>query len=279
MTVTVRPANNVLGAFISGVQVASCTDEELDVIKQAYVDHAVVFFRDQDLTPDQHIEFAQRWSVINVNRFFPAVGSHPTIAEVRKEPDQHSNIGGEFHTDHSYDQIPAMGSILYAREVPPAGGDTIFASQYAAYDALSDGMKATLATMRAVHSSRHAFGIPAASYGSDQNYRNADAATQDAIHPVIIEHPLSGRPALYVNGDFTTHFDGWRRNESAPLLQQLFAHAQRAEFTYRFTWQPGSMAIWDNRAVQHAAMNDYHGHRRLMHRITLEGEPIEAFAG
>ena len=278
MTITVTPANNVLGAFIGGVQVAECSDDDLAVIKQAYVDHAVVFFRDQVLTPDQHIAFAQRWSEINVNRFFPAVGSHPTIAEVRKEPDQRSNIGGSFHTDHSYDQIPAMGSILYAREVPPAGGDTIFASQYAAYDALSDGMKATLATMRAVHSSRHAFGVPAESYGSDQRYENAQAATQDAIHPVVIKHPLSGRAALYVNGDFTTHFEGWRRRESAPLLEQLFAHARQAEFTYRFTWDVGSMAIWDNRAVQHAAVNDYQGHRRLMHRITLEGEPIEAFA-
>ena len=275
--ITVTPANNVVGAFIDGVHVASCTDDELATIRQAYVDHGVVFFRDQDLSPDEHIAFAERWSTINVNRFFPAVGTHPTIAEVRKEPDQQSNIGGRFHTDHSYDQVPAMGSILYAREVPPAGGDTIFASQYAAYDALSDGMKQTLSTMRAVHSSRHAFGVPAAAYGSDQQYLNADAATQDAVHPVVIRHPLSGRPALYVNGDFTVRFEGWRPHESRPLLDQLFAHAKRAEFTYRFSWQVGSMAIWDNRAVQHAAINDYHGHRRLMHRITLEGEPLEPY--
>ena len=276
--ITVTPANNVLGGFIGGVQVASCSDDELAVIKQAYVDHGVVFLRDQELTPDEHIAFAERWSSINVNRFFPAVGSHPTIAEVRKEPDQRSNIGSSFHTDHSYDQVPAMGSILYAREVPPTGGDTIFASQYAAYEALSDGMKATLSTLRARHSSRHAFGVPAASYGSDQEYLNADAATQDAVHPVIIRHPLSGRPALYVNGDFTVQFEGWGQSESAPLLEQLFAHARRAEFTYRFSWEVGSMAIWDNRAVQHAAVNDYDGYRRVMHRITLEGEPLEAFA-
>lgn len=279
MTIAVTPANPAVGAFIEGVQVAECTDDELEIIKQAFVDHGVIFLRDQDLTPEQHIAFAERWSAINVNRFFPAVGSHPTIAEVRKEPDQRSNIGSSFHTDHSYDDAPAMGSILYAREVPPIGGDTIFASQYAAYDALSDGMKATLSTMRAVHSSRHAFGIPAADYGSDQEYLNADAATQDAIHPVIIEHPLSGRPALYVNGDFTVRFDGWRRTESVPLLDQLFAHAKQAEFTYRFSWQVGSMAIWDNRAVQHAAINDYQGHRRLMHRITLEGVPLQPYAG
>lgn len=278
MTVRVTPANNVLGAFIDGVQVAHCSDDEFATIKQAYIDHAVIFFRDQELTPDELIAFAERWSAVNVNRFFPAVGSHPTIAEVRKEPDQSSNIGSNFHTDHSYDQIPAMGSILYAREVPPAGGDTIFASQYAAYEALSDGLKATLSTLRADHSSRHAFGIPAAAYGSDQEYLNPDAATQDAVHPVVIRHPLSGRPALYVNGDFTVKFAGWDTTESQPLLDQLFSHATRAEFTYRFSWEVGSMAIWDNRAVQHAAVNDYHGHRRLMHRITLEGEPLEAFA-
>lgn len=276
--ITVTRANDVVGAFIDGVQVARCTDDDLAVVKQAFADHAVIFFREQQLSPDEHIAFAKRWSEINVNRFFTPVATHPQIAEVRKEPDQKSNIGSSFHTDHSYDQIPAMGSILYALEVPPTGGDTIFASQYAAYEALSDGMKATLATLRAEHSSRHAFGVPAASYGSDQTYLNAEAATQDAVHPVVIRHPLSGRPALYVNGDFTVKFEGWTQGESQALLDQLFAHAQRAEFTYRFSWEAGSMAIWDNRAVQHAAVNDYQGHRRLLHRITLEGEPLEAYA-
>lgn len=279
MTLSVTPASEVVGAFIDGVQVARCTDDELALIKQAYVDHAVVFFRDQELTPDEHIAFARRWSSINVNRFFTPVAAHPVIAEVRKEPHQTENIGQAWHTDHSYDQVPAMGSILYARETPPVGGDTLFASQYAAYDALSDGLKQTLLRLRAWHSSRHAFGEEAqAGAGEASLYNNPEAATQDALHPVVITHPLSRRPALYVNSDFTVHFDGWTIEESAPLMHQLWAHATRDEFVYRFSWDVGSMAIWDNRALQHKALNDYHGHRRLMHRITLEGEALEPYA-
>ncbi len=276
--ITVSPANDVVGAFIDGVQVASCSDEELSIIRQAYADHAVVFFRDQELTPDEHIGFAKRWSRINVNRFFTPVETHPEIAEVRKEPDQTQNIGQEWHTDHSYDQVPAMGSMLYAREIPPIGGDTLFASQYAAYEALSDGLKKALHDLKAWHSSRHAFGVNAPmANGEGTLFSNPEAATQDALHPVVIRHPLSGRPALYVNPDFTLHFDGWTPDESAPLMQQLWEHAVSDDFTYRFRWDVGSMAIWDNRALQHCALNDYQGHRRLMHRITLEGEPLEAF--
>ncbi|MBT8437582.1 MAG: TauD/TfdA family dioxygenase, partial [Gammaproteobacteria bacterium] len=219
---------------------------------------------------------------INVNRFFQAVETHPIIAEVRKEADQKANIGAQWHTDHSYDEIPAMGSILYAREVPAVGGDTLFASMYAAYEALSDGLKQMLSTMNAEHSSRHVFGEVAYSDRDldDLGSRlgNTDAATQDAIHPVIIRHPLSGRPALYVNGDFTVKFENWTQVESQPLLDYLYAHARQNEFTCRFHWQQGSMAIWDNRATHHCALNDYHGQRRLMHRITIDGEALQAAA-
>jgi taurine dioxygenase len=241
----------------------------------------VIFLRDQEITPAQHIAFAERWGQINVNRFFKANTDYPVIAEVLKEADQKANIGSAWHTDHSYDERPAMGSILYAREVPSVGGDTLFASMYAAYDALSEGLKKMLLAMRAEHSSRHAFG--------DLAYFNADlddlgdrlgntaAATQDATHPVIIRHPLSGRAALYVNGDFTVKFEDWRKDESQPLLDYLYAHARQNEFTCRFHWRKGSIAIWDNRATHHCALNDYQGERRLMHRITIEGEDLEAF--
>jgi taurine dioxygenase len=175
-----------------------------------------------------------------------------------------------------------MGSILYAREVPEVGGDTMFASMYAAYDALSDGLGKLLSTMNALHSSRHAFGEGAYA-GADaedigDRLGNTAAATQDAIHPVVIRHPLSGRPALYVNGDFTLQFDGWTREESQPLLDYLYAHASRPEFTCRFRWRRGSLAIWDNRATHHCALNDYQGQRRLMHRITIEGVELQAAA-
>ncbi len=284
-TITVTPCSAAVGAEIDGVDIAAgVDDEQLAELRRAFARHGVIFLRDQHLTPDQHEAFAERWAPINVNRFFTPVDGHPRVAEVRKEPDQVLNIGGGWHTDHSYDQVPALGSMLYAVEVPPVGGDTLFAGMAAAYDALSDGMKATLRTLEAEHSSRHVFGAAAARMqseaGSDLQGRfgNAKAAVQDAVHPVVIEHPLSGRPCLYVNGGFTLRFVGWSDEESRPLLEQLYAHAGRPEFTYRFRWTPGAVALWDNRAVQHYALNDYHGHRRLMHRVTLEGEALRPAA-
>ncbi len=282
-TLEVRPLSRALGAEIGGVDIAAgIGDGQFAELQQAFADHGVIFLRDQDITPAQHLAFAERWGSINVNRFFRASDADPRIAEVLKEPHQRANIGSQWHTDHSYDQIPAMGSILYAREVPRVGGDTLFASMYAAWDPLSDGMKAMLLGLRAWHSSRHAFG-EAAYVDTDPEdlggrLGNTAAATQDALHPVAIRHPLSGRTALYVNGDFTLRFDGWSEEESRPLLDYLFAHATRPEFTCRFRWRQGSLAIWDNRATQHLALNDYHGERRLMHRITIDGVALDAAA-
>lgn len=279
--IQVTPVGTALGAEIDGVDIAAgISDAQFAEIWQAFSDHSVVFFRDQDITPDQHVAFAERWGEINVNRFFRSTGENPKIAEVLKEPHQKHNIGSKWHTDHSYDQVPAMCSILYAKEVPSVGGDTIYASTCAAYDALSDGMKRFLLGMRAEHSSRHVFG-PACHAMMDQDdldgrYGNADQATQDAVHPVVIRHPLSGRLSLYVNDDFTVKFEGWTKEESLPLLEYFYEHIHRPEFTCRFQWRVGSIAVWDNRATHHFAVNDYHGHRRLMHRITVEGCALSA---
>jgi taurine dioxygenase len=276
-SIAVRPVSTAVGAEILGLDLAdTLPDATIDAIRHALFQHGVVFFRDQKLTPEQHVAFAQRFGAINVNRFFKTVDGYPMIAEVRKEPDQVGNIGGGWHTDHSYDQAPAMGSILYAREVPETGGDTLFASMYAAYDALSDGLKRTLESLQALHSSRHVFGLEAYAGRGDLKgrYLNPEAATQDAVHPVVVRHPGSGRKALYVNSGFTVRFVGWTDEESRPLLQYLYQHAARPEFTYRFQWREGSLAFWDNRCTWHYALNDYHGHRRLMHRITVEGAPL-----
>lgn len=277
--IEIRPTSGALGAEVSGVDLA----DELDAavvsdIRQAFNAHGVIFFRDQRLTPEQHIAFAERLGRININRFFKAAPGYPEIAEVRKEPAQTTNIGGGWHTDHSYDQIPALGSILLAREVPPRGGDTMFACMGQAYDALSDGLKRTLRGLRAVHSSRHVFGIKAQQANPDRQDRflNPKLATQDAVHPVVIRHPDTGRPTLYVNAGFTTHFEGWTEKESKSLLDFLYQHASRPEFQTRFKWQVGSIAFWDNRATWHYALNDYQGERRLMHRITIEGVELEA---
>ncbi|MEM7562163.1 MAG: TauD/TfdA family dioxygenase [Pseudomonadota bacterium] len=277
------PISPALGAEISGIDIASgVSDAQFQDLRQAFVDYGVIFLRDQHITPDQHIEFAQRWGQINVNRFFKAVETHPRIAEVRKEADQKTNIGARWHTDHSYDEIPALGSILYAREVPKVGGDTLFSSMYAACDGLSPGMREMLINMKAEHSSRHSFGeeayVDVDVEDVGDRLGNTAAAVQDSTHPVIIKHPLSGRPALYVNREFTVKFQGWSVEESKPLLEYLYHHASLNEFTCRFSWKQGSMAIWDNRATHHCALNDYHGERRLMHRITIDGEKLEAAA-
>lgn len=271
--VTIMPASGAVGAEVRGVDLSRPLPAPgVAALREALGAHGVLFFRDQALSEAQHIAFAEQFATININRFFRSAPGWPQIAEVRKEPEQKKNIGGGWHTDHSYDQVPALGSVLYAREVPEYGGDTMFASMYAAYDALSEGMKATLRGMRAVHSSRHVFG-PQAGRGDDLKDRlgNAELATQDAVHPVVITHPISGRQALYVNRGFTLHFEGWTADESRPLLEYLYQHGARPEFTCRFQWREGSLAFWDNRATWHFAINDYHGHRRLMHRITLEG--------
>lgn len=276
--VNVRPTDGGVGAFVEGIDLAAGVgDNAAGLLREALGAYGVLFFRDQAITPQQHIAFAERFGAINVNRFFAAVDGHPQIAEVRKEADQKTNIGGDWHTDHSYDTEPALGSVLLARDVPPRGGDTVFANMYAAYEALSDGLKTTLEGLTAVHSSRRAFGGES-QYAADLKGRigNPEAATQDAVHPAVIRHPISGRKALYVNRAFTLRFEGWSEAESVPLLQYLYQHASRPEFTYRFRWAPNSIAFWDNRATWHYAVNDYHGARRLMHRITIEGGPLAA---
>ena len=282
MGLTVTPYSSAVGAVVSGVDLAQpLSDADFAVIRQAFLDHGVIFFRDQHLTPEQHIAFARRWAPIDINRFFRAVPGYPEIAEVRKEAEQKTNIGGGWHTDHSYDEIPAMGSLLLAREVPPSGGDTLFASMSMVYEALSAGLKKTLEGLSAVHSSRHVFGDKggyAKSTDLDARIGNAAAANQDAIHPVVIRHPETGRKTLYVNSAFTLRFDGWTAQESEPLLRYLYQFAARPEFSCRWQWQEGSLAFWDNRATWHYALNDYHGHRRLMHRITVQGSPIPAMA-
>lgn len=275
----IRYCSGYTGAEILGVDLSKpLSQETAQRLKNTLFDWGVIFFRNQDLTPDQHIAFARQFGEIDVNRFFTPVENYPEIAEVRKDPDQIQNIGGGWHTDHSYDVSPALGSILYAHEVPPHGGDTMYASMYAAYDALSEGLKKCLEGLSALHSSRHVFGPERTRTWGDLKgrLRNMDAAVQDAIHPVVVPHPETGRKALYVNPDFTVCFDGWTAEESAPLLQYLYEHASRPEFTCRFQWEKGSLAFWDNRATWHYAVNDYQNVRRLMHRITIAGVPLSS---
>ena len=274
----IRPISGALGAEIFGVDFAAGVDDKtFGRIRGTFHEHGVIVIRDQDLTPEQHLAAARRFGNVNVNRFFTPVDGHPEVAEVRKEADQKRNIGNKWHTDHSYDDAPALGSMIYALEVPPAGGDTMFANMSLAYETLSDGMKDMLSKLEAVHSSRHVFG-PGYKSSPDvaDRFRNAEQAVQDAVHPVVIRHPDTGRKVLYVNPTFTVRFDGWTEEESKPLLDYLYAHAARPEFSCRVRWENGSLGLWDNRATWHLALNDYPGHRRLMHRVTIEGSTLSA---
>ena len=272
------PTDTGCGAEIVGVDLNAMSDAEVEAVADAQAAYGVVFLRDQKLSPDDQLAAAKRFGPINVNRFFAPVAEQPQVATVLKEPHHQTNIGGGWHTDHSYDDAPALGSMLYALEVPESGGDTMFASMYKAFEALSPGLQRTLEGLRAVHSSRHVFGAHGAyARRKDERFGNAEHAIQDAVHPMVIRHPRSGRPALYVNPSFTVRIDGWTAEESVPLLYYLYEVAQRDEHTCRFHWDVGSVAFWDNRATWHHALNDYPGERRLMHRVTVEGEPLDGY--
>lgn len=276
-TINVKPLSGNIGAEIDGVNLKKITKKQFKEIKIVFGKYGVIFFRNQNLSPEEEIIFAELWGEININRFFTNLEGYPKIALVSKEPDQKKNIGGAWHTDHTYDLEPAMGSILFAHQVPKKGGDTLFSSMYAAYETLSDGLKGSLKNMYGRHSSRHVFGNSRAKRNDDTVGRiiNSDKAKQDAIHPVVITHPQTGKKALFVNPTFTLGFDGWSDEESKPLLNYLYSHATKPEFTCRFKWEEGSIAFWDNRSTWHLAVNDYHGQRRLMHRITINGTRLK----
>jgi taurine dioxygenase len=272
----VSPFKNC-GAVVSNLQLATMTDTELAELRNAFTEYGLLFFRDQDLPPQEHLRFANRFGSIVVNKFFKTSADSPQIAEVRKEKTQQTNIGGGWHTDHSYDDIPAMGSILVARTLPETGGDTQFANLAAAYDALPNDLKAKIEDLRAIHSNTHL-------YGENGLYRLTDLNEQlggmdrvgDATHPVVIKHPESGRKVLYVNPGHTIQFEGWDFAESRALLDELYAHVTQPQFTCSFNWLPGSVTFWDNRCTWHQANNDYQGQARLMHRITLAGSALNA---
>lgn len=272
-----RPMAPECGVAINGIALGSCGADELQAIKQAIYEHGVAVFREQDFTPEDHIAFAKKWGGIDLNSYFPLNAKHPEIALVRKEADQVTNIGGAWHTDHSYDQVPAMGSILVARELPPSGGDTMWAHMGAAYDALPQELKDAVAELEAFHTADHVYKQDGLYAQTDQGkaLRGQDLKT-GAVHPVVIRHPETGRKLLYVNRAFTIHFVGQTREESLPLLNRLFDAALTPTNQCQLEWEPGTVAIWDNRTTWHNAMNDYQGHAREMHRITLSGEPLAA---
>ncbi|MBS0408851.1 MAG: TauD/TfdA family dioxygenase [Proteobacteria bacterium] len=277
-SLTIRRVAGALGAEIGGVDLsADLSDAVIAEIRQALVEHQVIFFRDQALTPAQQVRFGARFGPLNIHPYVAGMAGHPEVMEIIKEPEDRTNFGGGWHSDMSFLETPAIGSILYGLEIPEYGGDTLFASQAAAYDALSPGLKATLEGLRAVHSAgrEYSAGGHSAQKRKSMSVVEAEGAAGEFVHPVVLTHPESGRKALYVNPAFTMRFEGWSRRESKPLLDFLFEHARYEAFTCRFAWAPGSVAFWDNRQVWHFALNDYPGQRRHMRRVTVDPRPSE----
>jgi taurine dioxygenase len=267
----VRRIAGALGAEIEGVHLRALNKDLVARIREAWLEHLVLFFRDQNLTLDEYMAFAQQLGEPVEYPMVPGLEGYPKVIEVKKLEHETVNFGGIWHTDTAYLERPPMASMLLARELPPFGGDTLFANMYLAFDSLSEGMKNLLSGMKAVNSSEKAD----ASRTREDAIKKSQNEKQKAFtaeHPVVRTHPETGRKALYVNVGHTVRFAGWTEQESAPLLGYLFQHQIRPEFTCRFSWRPGSIALWDNRCAQHNPVNDYHGYRRIMHRITLAGD-------
>ncbi|MGE0857774.1 MAG: TauD/TfdA dioxygenase family protein [Gammaproteobacteria bacterium] len=271
--IQVSPLTPAIGAVISGVDIA----EELPAaviaeIRAAWLEHLVVFFRGQRLTPDRLVAFSKRFGEIGYYPFVAGMAEHPEVVEVLKKEDERINFGGLWHTDTSYLVRPPMGSVLYAVQVPPYGGDTLWNNMYLAYDALSPTLQQVLAPLRGVNSAEKPDAAVTRTHRMAESPKDAEAIITTASHPIVRTHPETGRRALYCAAAHTMRIDGMTVEESRALLDHLYRVQQREEFGCRWHWQAGDVAFWDNRAAQHNALNDYHGHRRLMHRVTLEGE-------
>jgi len=280
-SIEVRPAAGSLGADVCGVDLARpLRNSTADELRRALVEYLVLFFRDQNLTPDQHLDFSRLFGSLLRVPYVKHMDEYPDIIAVLKEADERniSTFGNAWHSDFSFLEAPPMGSALYAKEVPSHGGDTLWANMYDAYEGLSDGMKRLLDPLRAMHSGRP-YGVAHAPKGvrtsrSIAIERDNREADREVAQPVVVVHPSSRRKALFVNAIYATRFEHMTEAESRPLLEFLFQHCIRPEFTCRFRWKPGSLAIWDNRCTLHYAVNDYDGSRRLMHRTTIAGEPL-----
>jgi taurine dioxygenase len=269
----VRPISGALGAEIHGVDVSRDLDDDVAAaIRRVLLDHCVVFFHDQHLTPEQQKAFARRFGKIFVHPNFR--GADPEIVEVVRHPGDLAVIGELWHSDTTMVAEPPMGAILYGIDVPPFGGDTLFANQYLAYERLSDGMKKMLDGLRAVHSDRYVAG-PAVGRNARMSTKLRDDMEwheTESLHPVVRTHPETRRKALFVNHSYTIRFEGMTEAESKPLLEFLMEHGNRPEFTCRFRWRQGSIAFWDNRCTKHLAINDTGPFGRRMRRVQLCGD-------
>lgn len=276
--IDVRPVSGALGAEICGVDLAKpLEDAVLGEIQRAFLDHAVIFFRGQSLAPEDEVAFARRFGEPEVHPIVEGMEGLPELVRVWKPAGESASFGTGWHSDNSFLEKPSLGSILYGVEIPRYGGDTLYASMERAHDALSEPLQARLASLRAVHSAQLAYD-PAvtgdAKYRGEApiSYRYSDAIYEEVVHPVIRTHPETGRRSIYVNQMFTQRIVDMTAQESAAILGLLYEHCASPDFTCRFRWEPGSVAIWDNRCVQHNALDDYQRFERVMYRVTVAGD-------
>lgn len=250
--------------MVSGIDLSQTLDDELIAeIRSAWLDHQVLFFRDQDITLDQHRDFARAFGELYLHPTIPGPEGYPEALAIHTTAQTRKAAGEGWHTDVSASDEPPSASILRLVEVPPCGGDTLFCSMYAAYDALSDHWKRFIDPLDARHSA-------AARHGGEFGISNVEHP--ESVHPVVRTHPETGRKALYVNQGFTMSIEGMSKAESRATLDFLFSHCQDPAFHVRFQWEPNSMAMWDNRSVMHNAIYDYHPHTRRGFRFTVKGD-------
>ncbi len=271
--IKIKRLAGALGAELIGLDLREpLSAEQVAEFRAAFLEHQVVFLRDQDLSCAQYMRFAKTLGAPIEYPFVSGIDGFPMIIEVKKLEHERNNFGGIWHSDTTYLEIPPMASMLLAKEVPPHGGDTLFASQYAAYEALSETMKHLLDGLIGISSSAKADVSMTREDRIKTSGRTDHQSDYSAEHPIIRTHPETGRRSIYVNVAHTVGIKGLSDAEAKPLLDFLFAHQVKPEFTCRFSWQPASIALWDNRCALHNPVNDYHGFRRVMQRITLAGD-------
>ena len=269
----IKQIAGALGAEISGVDLSRGVSAQLAAdIRKVFLDHQVIFLRNQALTPAQFLAFAKSMGEPVEYPFVKGLDGFPHIIEVKKLEHEKVNFGGIWHSDTTYLDLPPMGSMLLSREVPPYGGDTLFANQYLAYESLSGTLQRLLDGLLGVSTSAKADVSKTREDRIKSDGKDAAPQQYRAEHPIVRTHPETGRKALYVNVAHTAGIKGMTDEESAPILNFLFAHQVKPELTCRFAWDANAIAFWDNRCAQHNPVNDYHGFRRVMNRITLKGD-------
>ncbi len=267
--IEINPVTPCIGAEVENFNISEGMDQtQFGHIHEALMTHQVLFFRDQDMTLEQHKQFARQFGELHIHPGIPGPEGHPEVLAIHADKNSTRIAGEDWHSDVSCDDEPPMGSVLHMHVVPETGGDTLFSSMYAAYDALSEPMRTMLDGLSALHSGEMA-------YRGRYQYRGVDdtgVAYPNNDHPVVRTHPVTKRKSLFVNRIFTARINGVSQAESDCLLQFLFRHVERPEFQVRFAWQPGSVAFWDNRAVQHYAIWDYFPETRSGYRVTVAGD-------